>query len=111
MTETIERLLGTVSAFDTAKRTGLITDLSGADHIIMPGSFRRTVLLAVGDRVSFSSFHLSNGPTAQNIEPIEPTEFLASVSRGPMGPTDFRGTRAHQIPHQVEGLSLHFKRS
>ena len=62
------RLEGTISKFDPATRKGVITDLTGAEHLVLPGSFRRTVRLGVADRVSFSSFNFSAGPTAQDIE-------------------------------------------
>jgi hypothetical protein len=90
-----QRLEGAVTEFDPATRKGLITDLMGSEHFVLPGSFRKTIRLGIGDRVSFSSFNLSGGPTAQDIELCREIS-----SGGPTGPTEFRGVRASQVPKQ-----------
>jgi hypothetical protein len=94
MTE-IQRLQGTVSTFDIIKRTRTIIDLDGCSHLILPGSSRKTVRLTVGDRVSFVSFNLFGGPTAQDIEPLEP------LKRGPSDSPSMAGVRASQVPRKV----------
>jgi hypothetical protein len=63
------KLTGKITEFDAAKRTGTVEDSDGKNHIIQPGSFRRTTILRQGDRVQFQSFNLSAGPVAQDIEP------------------------------------------
>jgi hypothetical protein len=91
-----ERLEGAVTEFDLATRKGVITDLTGAEHFVLPGSFRKTIRLGIGSRVSFASFNLSGGPTAQDIELCREIS-----SGGPTGPTESRGTRASQVPKKV----------
>jgi hypothetical protein len=63
------KLQGKITEFDGLTRKGIIEDSSGTKHLIQPGSFRRTVNLKQGATVQFQSFNLSNGPTAQDIEP------------------------------------------
>jgi len=64
------KLQGTLTEFDPATRTGQIEDANGKTHAIQPNSFRRTVKLALGDRVQFTSWNLLNGPTATDVMPV-----------------------------------------
>jgi cold shock CspA family protein len=63
-------LQGVVTEFDPSTRTGTIEDVNGKAHVIQPNSFRRTVKLAPGDKVQFTSWNLSNGPTAADVIPV-----------------------------------------
>jgi hypothetical protein len=80
---------------DEANR--VITDLAGAEHLILPGSFRKTVRLALGDRVSILSFNLSAGPTAQDVTPIN--------GGGPIEPPSMAGCRASHVPASKTGAN------
>ena len=62
------RLNGTITEFDYSARKGVVTDPSGQEDRISPGSVRKTVRLSVGAEVSFQSFNLSDGPNARDIE-------------------------------------------
>jgi hypothetical protein len=64
------KLQGTITDFDPAARTGKIEDANGKAHVIQPNSFRRTVKLALGDKVQFTSWNLLNGPTATDVTPV-----------------------------------------
>jgi hypothetical protein len=86
----ITRIEGTISSFDLAKRVGTVIDLAGVEHLILPGSLRKTDRLQVGDRIWFASINLSVGPTAQDIEPGDPK-----------GTAQFRGVRASQVPRKA----------
>jgi hypothetical protein len=70
-----------------------VIDLAGVEHLILPGSLRKTDRLQVGDRVWFASFNLSVGPTAQNIQP----------AGDPKGTSQFRGVRVSQVPNASFG--------
>jgi hypothetical protein len=63
------KLKGRITTFDPVSRKGIVQDTFGQDHIIAPGSFRRTTKRTQDDVVLFNSFYLAAGPTAQNIEP------------------------------------------
>lgn len=64
------KLEGRIIEFDAFARTGKIEDVSGKVHLNHPNSFRRTVKLNLGDEVQFTSWNLSNGPTALDVVPI-----------------------------------------
>jgi hypothetical protein len=85
----MERIQGTITDFDPKTRKGTLTDLAGTEHLVLPGSFRKTVRLGIGQRVSFSSFNLSAGPTAQDIE---------ISSGGRFDSPSMAGVRASQVP-------------
>jgi hypothetical protein len=63
------KLTGTITAFDSAGRKGIVKDSNGKTHLIQPGSFRKTVRLKTGEVVQFDSFNLFAGAVAMNVEP------------------------------------------
>jgi cold shock CspA family protein len=63
------KLTGKVIKFDHERRTGIIEESNGQQHLIANGSFRRTVRIKEGDRVSFTSQNLYAGPTAWEVVP------------------------------------------
>lgn len=88
------KLEGTITQFDPTKRTGVIGDSTGKQHLVGPESFRRTVRLSVGDAVFFSSYNLLNGPCARDVE-----------HRGPNDSPKMAGVRASQVPALVSNIA------
>lgn len=61
-------LTGIVIEFESSKRTGLIKEGNGKEHLLQPNSFRKKTRLRKGDKVSFTSWNLFDGACARDVE-------------------------------------------
>jgi hypothetical protein len=60
---------GTITELNSS-RVGVIQAENGTKHFILPHSFQRTAIIALGANVSFNSHNLLAGATAMDIEAV-----------------------------------------